>query len=81
MNLILTIIVVLAVLIALVVLAVGRAASRARKRDSSRSKELLGLSKVRSESGKPFFPTDDSVLELAELLDDVHERRQRESDR
>jgi hypothetical protein len=80
-HLLLIIAVVLAVLVALVVLGVGVAAGRARRRESMRTSELLGLAKVRSPSGKQFFPTDDSVLELAELLDDVDERRQRESDR
>ncbi len=77
MNLILIIVAALAVLVALVALAVGTAASRSRRRESTRSSELLGLAKLRSPSGKPFFPTDDSVLELAELLDDVDERRRR----
>ncbi len=77
MDLILIIVAALAVLGALVALAVGTAASRSRRRESTRSSELLGLAKLRSPSGKPFFPTDDSVLELAELLDDVDERRRR----
>jgi len=81
MSLILLIVVGVAALAALVVLAVGVAASRSRRQVSARRSALVGLSKLRSPSGKPFFPTDDSVLELAELLDDVDERRRRESDR
>jgi hypothetical protein len=71
----------LAALVAMVVLAVGMTASRARRQESARSSELLGLARLRSPSGKAFFPTDDSVLELAELLDDVHERRRRDTNR
>lgn len=81
MTLVLIIAVVLALLIALVVLGVGRAASRSRTSDSSRSEELVGLSRLRSPSGKSFFPTEDSALELAELLDDVEERGRRERER
>ena len=81
MDLIIIIAAAAGLLVAVVVLAVGLTASRARKRDSSRASELVGLAKVRSPSGRPFFPTDDSVLELAELLDDVDERRRREADR
>lgn len=80
-DLILIIAAVVAVLVAVVVLTVGVVAARARKRESTRASELLGLAQVKSPSGKSFFPTDDSVLELAELLDDVDERRQREADR
>ena len=65
----------------MVVLAVGMTASRAPQQESIRSSELLGLAKLRSPSGKTFFPTDDSVLELAELLDDVDERRRRDTER
>ena len=68
-------------LVALVVLAVGVAASRARRQESARSSELLGLARLRSPSGKAFFPDDDSVLELAELLDDVDVRRRRDTAR
>lgn len=78
MSLIVLIVAGIAGLAALTVLAVGIAASRSRRRVSSRRSVLLGLAKVRSPSGKSFFPTDDSVLELAELLDDVDERRKRE---
>lgn len=78
MSLIVLIVAGIAGLAALTVLAVGIAASRSRRRVSSRRLVLLGLAKVRSPSGKSFFPTDDSVLELAELLDDVDERRKRE---
>lgn len=67
--------------LALVVLGVGMAASRARTRSNSRRSELLGLAKVRSPSGKSFFPTEESALELAELLDDVDERSQPDTDR
>ena len=81
MDLILLILVAAAALVALVVLAVGIAASRSRRRESRRRSELLGLAKLRSPSGKSFFPNDDSVLELAELLDDVDERRRRETGR
>lgn len=63
------------------VLGVGMAASRARTRSNSRRSELLGLAKVRSPSGKSFFPTEESALELAELLDDVDERSQPDTDR
>jgi len=80
-HLILIIAAALAALVAVVVLAVGMTASRARKQESIRSSELLGLAKLRSPSGKAFFPDDDSVLELAELLDDVDERRRRETER
>lgn len=79
MSLILIIVAALAALVVVLVLAVGVAASRSRTNDSTRRSELLGLAKVRSPSGKPFFPTDDAPLELAELLDDVDDRRRRES--
>jgi type II secretory pathway pseudopilin PulG len=79
MSLIVLIVIGVAALAALVVLAIGIAASRSRRQVSTRRSVLLGLAKVRSPSGKSFFPNDDSVLELAELLDDVDERRRRES--
>jgi hypothetical protein len=81
MDVILIIVVAAAALAAVVVLAVGVAAGRSRRRESVRRNELLGLAKLRSPSGKSFFPDDDSVLELAELLDDVDERRRRETRR
>ncbi|HYI35236.1 MAG TPA: hypothetical protein VEX39_01415 [Thermoleophilaceae bacterium] len=81
MDLILIIAVVFVLLVALVVLGVGVAASRSRRNDVSRADELVGLSRVKSPSGKSFFPTDDSVLELAELLDDVEERGRRDRER
>lgn len=75
---VLIIVVALAALAALLVVGVGAVASRSRKRSGARRDALLGLAKVRSPSGKPFFPTDDAALELSELLDDVDERRRRE---
>ncbi|HEX5911078.1 MAG TPA: hypothetical protein VFY44_11335 [Thermoleophilaceae bacterium] len=81
MHLILIIVAALAALVAMVVLAVGMTASRSRREESDRSSALLGLARLRSPSGKAFFPDDDSVLELAELLDDVDERRRRDTQR
>ena len=81
MHLFLLTVAALAVLAALIVLAVGVTAGRARRRESIRNSELVGLSRLRSPSGKAFFPDDDSVLELAELLDDVDARRRREAGR
>ena len=81
MDLILIIVAVFVLLVAVVVLSVGVAASRSRRNDVSRANELVGLAKLKSPSGKSFFPTDDSVLELAELLDDVEERGRRDRER
>ncbi len=75
MTLLLITALVVAALAAAALLTVGMAAARARRRQTRRVSELLGLARLRSPSGKPFFPTDESVLELAELLDDVEERR------
>ena len=81
MNLILLTVCGVAALATLMVLAVGIVASRSRGQVGADRAALLGLAQLRSPTGKPFFPNDDSVLELAELLEDVDERRRRRLER
>ena len=55
---------------AVVVVVLGVTVSRASDHDGETAR-LASLGHLQSPSGKPFFPDDDSVLELAEALKDV----------
>jgi hypothetical protein len=57
---------------ALVVVAVGIAVSRASDHEGETSR-LAWLGRLHSPSGKSFFPDDDSVLALAETLDEAND--------
>ena len=63
-----------ALLLALVfALALGRASRNVQHADD-RTIALTALNEFKSPSGKPFYPTENSLWELAEELEDVDPR-------
>ena len=60
-------------LTAIFALALARASRNVGHLDD-RAVALAQLKDVKSPSGKPFFPDDDSLWELAEEIDDVEPR-------
>lgn len=70
MSLLIVVIVAVSALAALAVAALGATFRRGHDHDAE-AQTLADLSELRSPSGKSFFPDGDSVLELAEALEDA----------
>jgi hypothetical protein len=62
-----------ALLILVFALALGRASRNVQHADE-RTLRLAQLNDVRSPSGKPFYPEQDSLWKLAEQLEDIDPR-------
>jgi hypothetical protein len=62
-----------ALLILVFALALGRASRNVQHADE-RTLRLAQLNEVRSPSGKPFYPEQDSLWKLAEQLEDIDPR-------